>query len=251
MQVELDVNKTIDQNASVYFEKAKKLKKKIDGIKKTIAEHERLLLKEQEKEEKKAIIKKTRQQKEWYEKFRWFYSSDGFFVLAGRDATTNEILIKKHTEKNDIVFHADAPGSPFVIIKTSVKVPQTTLQEAAEYCVSLSNAWKRGLSAAEVYWITPEQVSKEAKSGEYLKKGAFMIYGKRNYMIPKMNLAICNYQEKISVFPVSAAKKHTDKYVLLVQGNKKLSEIAKKIQKKIGGEIDDIVRALPQGVDIA
>jgi len=43
--------------------------------------------------------------KEWYEKFRWFISSDDFLILGGRDATSNEIVIKKHTEKNDLVFH--------------------------------------------------------------------------------------------------------------------------------------------------
>ena len=29
--------------------------------------------------------------KEWYEKFRWFYSSEGFLCIGGRDSTTNDI----------------------------------------------------------------------------------------------------------------------------------------------------------------
>ncbi len=33
--------------------------------------------------------------KKWFEKFRWFVSSDGFLVVAGKDAITNEVLVKK------------------------------------------------------------------------------------------------------------------------------------------------------------
>ena len=34
-------------------------------------------------------------EKKPYMKFRWFISSDGFLCLGGRDATSNEIIIKK------------------------------------------------------------------------------------------------------------------------------------------------------------
>jgi len=57
------------------------------------------------------IVKKRK--REWFEKFRWFYSSEGFLVVGGRDATTNEILIKKHTDKDDLVFHTDAINAIF------------------------------------------------------------------------------------------------------------------------------------------
>ena len=55
--------------------------------------------------------------REWYEKFRWFISSEGFLVIGGRDATSNEIVIKKHADKNDLVFHTDIKGSPFHLSK--------------------------------------------------------------------------------------------------------------------------------------
>ena len=56
--------------------------------------------------------------KEWYEKFRWYISSDGFLVVAGKDTVSNEVLIKKYTIQEDVVFHAEITGSPFVVIKS-------------------------------------------------------------------------------------------------------------------------------------
>ncbi len=44
------------------------------------------------------LVKHKIKHKEWFEKFRWFVSSDGFLVVAGKDAVSNEVLIKKHTE---------------------------------------------------------------------------------------------------------------------------------------------------------
>ncbi len=257
MEIELDIRKSLQENASDYFEKAKKLKKKIEGIKKTIAEHEKKLEQEQKRHEKALEMQKQQQKKahrktEWFENFRWFVSSDGFLCVGGRDATTNDILIKKNTSQNDIVFHTEAPGSPFVVVKNpdSKEIPEQTKQECADFCASFSKAWKLGLGAVEVYCINPGQVSKEAKSGEYLSKGSFMIYGKRDYFSGKMNLAVCIYEQKIMAAPFEAVKKNSSRFVVLVQGSKKLSDVAKKIQKKLGGELDEIVRALPQGVDV-
>ena len=212
MDIVIDINKSVEQNAEVYFERAKKFKKKMPGIRKTIDlnKHKLELLNSKEtlltRQSTRSIIKK-----EWYEKFRWFYSSDNFLVIGGRDATTNEIIIKKHTEKNDIVFHTELPGSPFVIIKNpdNKQVPESTINEAAEFCASFSKSWKSGRTTAEVYHITPEQVSKEVPAGlSKPGKGSFMIYGKRNYLTPKINVAVCNHDGRIMAGPISAISKH-------------------------------------------
>lgn len=244
MEVIIDVKKTVEQNAETYYEKAKKLKKKIPGIKNTIESNRNKIINIKLPDKKEKIIKK----KEWYDKFRWFISSDDFLVIGGRDATTNEIVIKKYTEKSDIVFHTELPGSPFVVIKNpdNKKIPEITLIEAAEFCGSFSKSWKSGRETAEVYHIAPEQVSKESPTGTtHLAKGSFMIYGKRNYLNSKLNIAVCLLNEKIMCGPISAIIKKTNKYVEIIPGNDKLSDVAKKIQKIIGGEIDEIIRALP------
>lgn len=248
MDVRLTITRTIEQNAQTYFEKAKKIKKKIPGVKKTIEEYKKKLEHEELRIGKeRAKIPVPIRKKEWFEKFRWFISSTGFLVIGGRDATTNEIVIKKYTEHDDIVFHTELAGSPFVIVKNPERkvIDEQTIQEAAECCASFSKSWKAGRSTAELYWITPEQVSKEAKAGEYLPKGSFMIHGKRNYLNPKINLAIGMYDGKVMCAPITAISTHMKNYVIIAQGESKLSETAKKIKRVIGGEVDDIIRALP------
>lgn len=252
-EIIIDYTKSVEENAANYFEKAKKCKKKLQGAKealeKSLKELEKLE-KEQNKIEKKEQEKKKlkSRKKEWYEKFRWFISSEGFLVIGGRDATSNEIVIKKHTEKNDLVFHTDMAGSPFFVVKAdNKKVDQNTIKEVADATCTFSRAWKLGLTTSSVFYVSPDQVTKKAQSGEYLQKGAFMIYGKTNYVENKMNLAVGMYEDKIMSGPYDAIKKHCGKVFRIKQGRKKTSEIAKKIQKKIGGDLDEIIRALPAG----
>lgn len=256
MKLKLDLRKTLEKNAADYFDKAKKAKKKTEGIKKALKKFEKqkeeLLEKKEkavEKEEKKIEQKQEKRPKKWYEKFRWFISSEGFLCIGGRDATTNEIIIKKHTEKDDVVFHTDAPGSPFFVVKTEGrKAGDATLKEAAQATVIYSRAWKMGLATALVYWIEPEQVSKKSQAGEYLLKGSFMIYGKRNYSEPVLEMAIGVLPDgKVMAGPVNAVKKNCGKMVKLIQGKNKKSDIAKKIKKEINGDLDEIISSLPAG----
>ena len=250
----LDLTKTIDENAAVYFEKAKKTKKKIAGAESALAENLKKLSQLEEKREK-ALAEKSKQEefkerkKEWYEKFRWFISSDGFLVIGGRDATSNEVVIKKHAEANDLVFHTDMAGSPFFVVKSENKqIGDKTKEETADATCTFSTAWKLGLQTTSVFYVAPEQVSKKTKSGEYMGKGAFMIYGKTNYINNNVNLAVgITKNKQVMAGPIDAVKSNCEGRVVLVQGNEKASSVAKYIQHKIGGSMDEIIRALPSG----
>lgn len=251
MIIKLDITKSIEQNAEIYFEKSKKAKKKIPAVIKVLEENKKKLVLEEKRIAEKNTIK-IKRSKEWFEKFRWFNSSDGFLIIGGRDATTNEIVVKKHTENTDLVFHAELPGSPFVIIKNPENkiIPESTINEAAELCASFSKSWNAGRSSAEVYYVHPEQVSKTVQSGfAGLAKGSFMITGKRTYINARINLAICSFEGKIMTGPVSAISKHKP-FLEIIQGTKKLSDVGKKIQKIIGGELDEIIRNLPPNCDV-
>lgn len=253
MKIKLYLNKSLEENAAVYFDRAKKLRKKAQGAREALEKHmaklEKLKKEDSKKKEKQERIKKT--EKKWFHKFRWFISSEGFLVIAGRDATTNEIIIKKHTGPGDLVFHTEIAGSPFVVIKSEEKkIGKKTIEEAAIFCASFSSAWKQGRAEAEVYCISPEQVTKQAESGEYLKKGSFVIRGKRNYLRPRLELAVCYTKNGVMAGPLEAVKKASKEYVILKQGNSKMSDVAKKIQKKIHAELDEIIRALPQGISL-
>ncbi len=253
-RITIYLNKSVEENASLCYEKAKKIKKKVEGAKKALEENiKRLkkLEKEREIEEQKAVKTEAKGERKWYEKFHWFISSEGFLVIGGRDSTSNEIIIKKYTEKNDIVFHTDLAGSPFFVIKSdNKKIGENTKKEAADATITYSKAWKLGLTTTPVFYVKPEQVSKKAKSGEYLKKGGFMIYGKTNYIENRMNLAVGIKEGKIIAGPIEAVKKSCEKFVEIIPGREKKSQTAKKIQHKLGGNLDDIMRALPTGCEI-
>ncbi|MEM3154853.1 MAG: NFACT RNA binding domain-containing protein [Candidatus Woesearchaeota archaeon] len=252
MQITLNLKKKLEQSANEYFEAAKKARKKAEGARNVVLKFRKELEdleKKQQAAMKKEAEKKQKAPQQWYEKFRWFISSEGFLCIGGRDATSNEVIIKKHTDKNDIVFHTETPGSPFFVIKTEGKKPNDlTMQETADATAIFSRAWKLGISTAEVFSVNPDQVSKQAPSGEYMPKGAFMIRGKRTFYQGKMAAAVGKLEDgRIMSGPESAVKTHCKEYALVLQGRDKPSDCAKKIARKIKADIDDVLKVLPAG----
>jgi len=264
MKIELDLKKNIFKNAQQYFEKSKKAKNKLPKLEKAIKEmQERIELIKREKsfQEKAASAPSKKRKKQWFEKFRWFVSSDGLLVLAGRDAQSNELLLKRHMQEEDIYFHAEIHGSPHCIIKAKENTaPKETLEEAARFVAALSKAWNEGLSSVDVYSTLPSQISKKAPSGESIGKGAFMVYGKREWF-KHTPLDFCvgvkkeNNELVVIYGPENAVKKQALVYFKIVQGKEKKGETAKNLKalflKKLntGEEIDldEIISALPAG----
>jgi predicted ribosome quality control (RQC) complex YloA/Tae2 family protein len=253
MNVEIILTTSVAENASIYFDKAKRAKKKLQGAIATIEKAKRELdhLKQQERqfyEKVEEARKKQPRKKEWYEKFHWFVSSEGFLCIGGKDATSNEVIIKKHTEQGDIVFHTDMAGSPFFVVKNGEEAGEETLNEAAQATASYSRAWKLGLGTTDVFYVKPTQVSKKAKSGEYLAKGSFMIYGNVTYLHPRLEIAIGLKDNIVIGGPVNAVKKHTSNVIVVVPGKLKKSDMAKRIRALLkDGELDDIMKFLPAG----
>jgi predicted ribosome quality control (RQC) complex YloA/Tae2 family protein len=186
-EVYLDLKKSLGENANIIYNKGKKAEKKITGtipaIEKTKQKIKQLKIEKESMEvEIDFLIKKPK--KNWYEKFRWFNSSEGFLVVGGRDASSNEAIFKKYLDSNDLVLHTTFPGSPLTLIKNpeNKKIPDNTIQEAADFVASYSSAWKENWGVVDIFYIKPEQVSKSPPSGEFLPKGSFMISGKKNFI---------------------------------------------------------------------
>lgn len=262
MEIEIDLNKNLNENASLYFDKSKKAKKKLEGLKKAVKDTEKKLteLKEKEgiKEKSKEILVKKRK-KQWFEKFHWFYTSDNLLALAGRDAKSNEELIKKHMEKTDLYFHADIHGSPHCILKTkNNSASDKTKKETAEFVGCFSRAWDSGLSAVDVYSVLPEQVTKSAPSGESMKTGSFMIYGEREWFKKTpLDFGIGLKKEKENFVVISgsfdAVKKNSVACFKLIQGKDSKGITAKKLKKlfeeKLNEliDLDELISMLPNG----
>jgi predicted ribosome quality control (RQC) complex YloA/Tae2 family protein len=247
----LDIRKSLEENAAGFFDAAKKARSKATGARKAIESAQKSIDEAAAAPAQKKPRSRILRKKSWFEKFKWFFASNGMLVLAGRDATTNEILIKKHLDDADIVFHTDAAGSPFVVVKAEGKpIAPEVIQEAADFCACHSRAWKMGISGAEVYWVAPDQVTKEAKAGEFMQKGGFMVYGKRNYVRPSMELLAFPYEDKVMVCPASSVRTHPVIAARITVGEEKPSDAAKKVVGIFKGSsvtVDDVLPCLPAG----
>ena len=252
---------TIPENAENYYEKSKKAKRKTKGaliaIENTKKQLEDIKSKKDSAMENISVPKKrVKKDLKWYEKLRWFVSSDDILVVGGRDANSNESVVKKYLEPNDIYLHADIHGATSTAIKLNGhKLNDNLLKESGEFAASFSSAWSKGFTSQDVFWVHPDQVSKTPEAGEFLAKGSFVIRGHRNYIRGarlKLAVGIVDYEGKrIMAGPIEALEKHSQNFVVLKPGFTKKEAIAKKILHKINEDdlitLDDIIRVLPSG----
>ena len=259
--INIDPKVPIPENAEVYYEKAKKAKRKTKGaliaIENTKKQLEDIKAKKDIAMENISTPKKrVKKNLKWYEKLRWFLSSEGVLVIGGRDANTNENIVKKYLEPNDIYLHADIHGATSTAIKLNgTELNDNILKESGEFAASFSSAWSLGFTSQDVFWVHPDQVSKTPESGEFLPKGSFVIRGHRNYIRGarvKLAIGIVDYEGKrIMVGPIDALEAHCENFVVLKPGFTKKEAIAKKIINKINEDdlltLDDIIRVLPSG----
>jgi predicted ribosome quality control (RQC) complex YloA/Tae2 family protein len=259
----LALRKTLFENAAIFYERGKREKQRLDGAKAALSNSQNKLddvemkMREAEKsqilrpvEALKELEQRKVKRKEWFEKFRWFVSSDGFLVVAGRDAVSNEVLIKKYTHVNDVVFHADIVGAPFVVIKTEGRnVGEQCLREAAEFAAAFSRGWRERFGSVDVYWVRPDQLSKGGPSGESVARGAFMVRGQRNWMrgVPlRLAIGVASHEEKglarIGGGPVEAVKAKSDIFVIIVPGDLAGKELSKRILKALAGRVSKELR---------
>ncbi len=257
----IDPKLTIAENAENYYEKAKKAKRKTKGALIAIENTKKQL---EDIKSKKDIAmenistpkKRVKKDLKWYEKMRWFISSQGILVVGGRDANSNENVVKKYLEPNDIYLHADIHGASSTVIKLNGnELNDILLKESGEFAASFSSAWSKGFTSQDVFWVHPDQVSKTPEAGEFLAKGSFVIRGHRNYIRGarvKLGVGIVDYEGKrIMAGPIDAMEAHCENFVVLKPGFTKKEAIAKKIINRINEDdlltLDDIIRVLPSG----
>lgn len=253
MRVQLDLQRTLEENASSYFERAKKARHKLDGVRDAMQTTEKRLA-DREREASDAAQRQTlkRPDSAWYKKYRWSRTRNGHLIVGGQNASANETLVKHHADQGDYVFHTDMAGSPFVILKPEGEVTDEDLEDGATFCGCYSRGWGKGMASIEVFWVRPEQVTKEAQSGEFLAKGSFMIRGETTYVPMTLELGVGviereGYRPEVFAGSPAAAEKHCSAYARIAPGDEKTSDTAKRLRKRFGGELDDFVRVIPAG----
>ena len=263
-QVKIDLDSTLPSTASKLFDESKKQKGAITSIEKLIKKTEDKLEKTIEKGEvaRGSLGFTDIRKKDWYERYRWFFTSDGILAVGGRDSSSNSALIRKHMEKDDKIFHAEINGSPFFILKDRSEVLMPlSIDETAHATVCFSRAWQASAYGLNSFWVMPDQVKKSAPTGQSMGKGSFMIYGTRNFIkVSSLKLAIGIIKADESFLlvcgPPEPIKKQCVCYAVIEPGGSVISDVAKQIRAEFHKTdenfrklftIDDFVRALPTG----
>lgn len=188
IKIELDWTINLNKNIRNIYNKSKEIRSKISKTEIVMNTLEKKIIKERKIEEETIKLVITRKQL-WFEKFNWFYSSDNFIVVSGKDAKSNEYLVKNIMRDSDLYVHTDLPGSGSCIIINPNKlkpddIGERTKEEAGLFVVAHTKAWDTN-TPSSAFWVTGDQVSKTPESGEYVTLGSFIIRGKRNFITPQ------------------------------------------------------------------
>ncbi len=255
IRIPLDYTEGIDSNASIIYqqskdinERAKRAKEALDVSLDELAKKEAGLAKS-----KAAMANKVHPTKQfWFERYKWFIAPSGRLVIAGKDAHTNDNIVKKHLKEDDLYAHADLHGAPSTIIKKGKDAPEEDLREACIYALAQSKGWVAALTDGSAYWVYTDQVSKTPQAGEFVPRGAFIIRGKRNYEyhLP-MELAVgeITYENtrKVMCAPLESMKRLSEKYFVIHPGRGKAGKTAALMAKELMVPEEEVSRILPPG----
>lgn len=169
-----------------------------------------------------------------YQKFRWFYTSSGVLVIGGKSAEQNEAVIKQAKDE-DVILHTEDPGSPFCVVVDEIEETDADIREAAIFCASLSQSWKKKKKEIEVSVFRKDQVYK-LKS---MKKGTFGVKGaeQKVKIIPKLYLTFQEGKLRCVPFPAPIAE--------ITPGDMKKEEAAEMISAKLHIKKEEVLSALP------
>ena len=253
MEITIDLTKSAQANAVEYFERYKKAKKKAEGAEHSVKELESRLREVEGKTITKKELKKV-EKREWYERFNWFFTSNGLLVIGGRSADQNEELNSRYFEENDLFFHADLFGASVTILKNGVDAEQPVKEEVAQFAASFSKAWENGLSSVDVYALKRDQVTKSRNKGS-LGKGSFLLVGDREWFkaVPLRLAAFIIERDReeqvLQIAPaITCLRLGIKHYLVITLGNTKKSDAAKFIAKELKyANLDYIMQHLPAG----
>ncbi|HET6457538.1 MAG TPA: ribosome rescue protein RqcH [Nitrosopumilaceae archaeon] len=264
-KIKINPDSSIPAIASTLFNESKRQLKAIETIELEKRKTERILegFRKQASIAKDSVVFSVQKKKEWYERYRWFFTSDGLLAIGGRDASSNSSIIRKHLEKDDKVFHAEIVGSPFFLLKNSSDNTVTSVKETAHATVCFSRAWREGLYGLNAYWVTSDQIKTAAPSGQFIAKGSFIVEGTRSFVqVTTLQLSVGLYQKgdsySLMCGPTGPTKKNCVYYVTIEPSGLEMVEAAKKIKIEFQKfkekeeivkaiSIDDFIRVLPAG----
>jgi predicted ribosome quality control (RQC) complex YloA/Tae2 family protein len=184
--VSLPTDATPRETGQALYEMMKVVQSKLKGAREALRGTDRALELPAPGARPKRSEPARRRKRFWFEAYRWFLSSDGVLVIGGRDAASNDRIVKRYLGAGDRYVHADIHGAPSVVVKHPApglpEMTGTTLREACQWGLAFSKAWRAGRASGDAFWVEAEQVSKAGASGEFVPRGAWVIHGTKHLL---------------------------------------------------------------------
>lgn len=267
--VTVDLRKSVQENADALYEAGKKARSRREGAAKAQADvrHRLKDLEAKGLDAFGAAPKKAQVVRRhfWFEPFRWTVTPNGFLAVGGRNASQNDTVVKKYLRDGDRYVHATIHGAPSVVVRpadgsVADEVPDEDLRAAGQFAVCASRAWRQ-FGEASAYWVTPQQVSKTPRSGEFVPKGAWIVHGKRNGLdkLPMrwaVGMARFNKAgapdpdgdvEKLLGGPPEAVRAHAERLAVLEPGDLDPNDAAAQLAEHFDVDVEEAQGVLPAG----
>ncbi|CCE62727.1 hypothetical protein TPHA_0D00840 [Tetrapisispora phaffii CBS 4417] len=195
-QITIDLALSAFANASEYFnkkktsaEKQKKVEKNAEKALKNIEERIKVQLNKKLKDSHD-ILKKIRAPY-FFERFNWFFSSEGFLILMGKSPLDTDQIYSKYIEDDDIYMSNSFGTQVWIKNPEKTEIPPNTLMQAGVLCMSASEAWSKKI-ASSPWWCFAKNVSKFSSDGKsVLEPGLFrMKNDKQQNFLPPAQLVM-------------------------------------------------------------
>ncbi|MCI4346581.1 MAG: NFACT family protein [Thermoplasmata archaeon] len=259
LRLPLRVGRPPRESAQLLFEERKRVLSKLEGAEAARKSTE-LELAEETPASPVLGPKQSRAAKDtpfWFEKYRWFLSSEGIVSIAGRDAPSNDRIVKRYLGSRDRYIHADVHGAASVVVKhpesDAASIGEATLREAGQWGVAFSKYWRAGRASGDAFWVEAEQVSKAGSSGEFVARGAWVIHGTKHLLkdLP-VELALGRIsiegRERWTVAPTSAVRAQGKvEYVLRPGEERERAQVEKALSRELGLNRSYLQALLPAG----
>lgn len=257
----VDLKESPFQAAERFYSLSKKAERKIPVA---VASIKDIRLQLANAEAKKGVllaedeVKVLKRPRKWFEKYHWTRTTNNFLVVAGKDARTNEELVRKRLTDEDLYFHASIQGAPHTILllnSADGDPIEEDLIDAATIAGSFSRAWKRGTGAIDVYHVLGDQVSFSAPSGEYVPKGGAIVRGRRTMhsgvlLTLGIGVVFSESWAQIIAGPPGAIQRKCKNHVRLIPGDIPKSKIAKEIRAIFMKKADKMEMRLIKALDL-
>ncbi|MFX1246179.1 MAG: ribosome rescue protein RqcH [Promethearchaeota archaeon] len=259
--IEVDFRKSVTEIANEYYKRAKKAARKISPAKEAILETEKkieLLRKELSEQKISESISLKRRKRNWYEKYHWTKTLNGFLIIGGKDISSNEEIVKRHMKENDLFFHTELRGAPYTVLirdSSQENANEQDFSTAALIAAAFSSGWKAGYAAVDVYYVPANSASFSAPSGEYIPKGGIIIRGTRNYLRGvEMSLAIGIKMNEFNATVIYGSEEYVNSIspitIIIKPGDVPKGKLAKQIlHLLIDKTVSPIDKAKIKGID--